>query len=83
MSKVIASITTSVAGYITGPYDGPEYGLGQGGERLHYWVMGGPWTYEGGHDFRDARPPTRSSTTSSSRWWRRGWSAGACTTRPR
>src|SRR5262245_15738515 len=51
MSKVIASITTSVDGYITGPGDGPESGLGRGGERLHYWVMGGPWTYEGGHDF--------------------------------
>jgi dihydrofolate reductase len=51
MGKVIASITTSVDGYITGPDDGPAYGLGRGGERLHYWVMGGPWTYEGGHDF--------------------------------
>ena len=51
MSKVIASITTSVDGYVTGPDDGPEYGLGKGGERLHYWVMGGPWTYDGGHDF--------------------------------
>ena len=34
-----------------GPDDGPEYGLGKGGERLHYWVMGGPWTYDGGHEF--------------------------------
>ena len=51
MGKVIASITTSVDGYVTGPDDGPEFGLGRGGERLHYWVMGGPWTYEGGHDF--------------------------------
>jgi dihydrofolate reductase len=51
MSKVIASITTSVDGYITGPDDGPALGLGRGGERLHYWVMGGPWTYDGGHDF--------------------------------
>jgi dihydrofolate reductase len=51
MGKVIASITTSVDGYITGPDDGPERGLGRGGERLHYWVMGGPWTYDGGHDF--------------------------------
>jgi dihydrofolate reductase len=51
MGKVIASITTSVDGYVTGPDDGPDYGLGRGGERLHYWVMGGPWTYEGGHDF--------------------------------
>ena len=49
MSKVIASITTSVDGYITGPDDGPEHGLGRGGERLHYWVMGGPWTYGGEH----------------------------------
>ena len=51
MGRVIASITTSVDGYVTGPDDGPEYGLGKGGERLHYWVMGGPWTYEGGHEF--------------------------------
>jgi dihydrofolate reductase len=51
MGKVIASITTSVDGYVTGPDDGPGRGLGEGGERLHYWVMGGPWTYEGRHDF--------------------------------
>ncbi len=51
MSNVIASITTSVDGYITGPDDGPAYGLGIGGERLHNWVMGGPWTYEGEHAF--------------------------------
>jgi dihydrofolate reductase len=51
MGKVIASITTSVDGFVTGPDDGPERGLGRGGERLHHWVMGGPWTYEGGHDF--------------------------------
>jgi len=49
--RVIASITTSVDGYVTGADDGPELGLGRGGERLHYWVMGGPWTYEGEHDF--------------------------------
>lgn len=45
MSKVIAGITTSVDGYVTGPDDGPGRGLGTGGERLHYWVFGGPWTY--------------------------------------
>ncbi len=46
MAKVVATITTSVDGYITGPDDGPAKGLGEGGERLHYWVFGGPWTYE-------------------------------------
>ena len=45
MNKVIASITTSLDGYVVGPDDRPGQGLGLGGERLHYWVMGGPWTY--------------------------------------
>jgi dihydrofolate reductase len=49
MTKVLAGITMSVDGYITGPDDGPDKGLGDGGERLHYWVFGGPWTYGGGH----------------------------------
>jgi dihydrofolate reductase len=47
MTRVIAGITTSVDGYITGPDDGPGRGLGEGGERLHNWVFGGPWTYAG------------------------------------
>ena len=46
MTKVLAGITTSVDGFIAGPNDGPEKGLGVGGERLHYWVFGGPWTYD-------------------------------------
>ena len=45
MVKVIAGITTSVDGYVAGPDDGPSRGLGIGGERLHDWVFGGPWTY--------------------------------------
>src|SRR5215204_3797785 len=46
MTKVLAGITTSVDGYIAGPNDGPGKGLGERGERLHYWVFGGPWTYD-------------------------------------
>jgi dihydrofolate reductase len=45
MAKVIAAITTSVDGYVAGPDDRAGQGLGEGGERLHYWVFGGPWTY--------------------------------------
>ena len=45
MTKVIAAITTSVDGYVAGPDDRAGQGLGEGGERLHYWVFGGPWTY--------------------------------------
>ena len=46
MTKVAAGITISLDGYVTGPNDGPGNGLGDGGERLHYWVFGGPWSYE-------------------------------------
>ena len=46
MTRVAAAITISLDGYITGPNDGPGNGLGDGGERLHYWVFGGPWSYE-------------------------------------
>ena len=46
MTKVAAGITTSLDGYIAGPNDGPGRGLGEGGERLHFWVFGGPWSYD-------------------------------------
>jgi dihydrofolate reductase len=45
-ANVAAGITVSVDGYVTGPGDGPGCGLGIGGERLHYWVFGGPWSYD-------------------------------------
>ncbi len=46
MAKVTAGITVSVDGFIAGPNDVPGRGLGDGGERLHNWVFGGPWRYE-------------------------------------
>ena len=46
MTKVAAGITTSLDGYVAGPNDGPGRGLGDNGEQLHYWVFGGPWSYE-------------------------------------
>ena len=35
MGKVVAGITISVDGFITGPGDGPDNGLGVDGHRLH------------------------------------------------
>lgn len=49
--KVVAGITVSLDGYVTGPDDRPGQGLGVGGERLHRWVMGGPWHYGDEHSF--------------------------------
>jgi dihydrofolate reductase len=59
MGHVLATITTSLDGYVTGPGDGPGCGLGVGGERLHYWVMGGPWTYDGEHDVGGTTGPDK------------------------
>ena len=52
--KVLAGMTMSLDGYVTGPDDRPGAGLGEGGERLHYWVFGGPWSY--------GNPPAGSAT---------------------
>ena len=48
MGQVVLDITMSLDGFVTAPNDGPEGGLGDDGEVLHYWVFGGPWT--NGHD---------------------------------
>jgi len=38
MTKVVIDIAMSLDGYVAGPNDGPEYGLGQnGGERIMGW----------------------------------------------
>jgi dihydrofolate reductase len=60
VGKVVAGITISVDGFITGPGDGPDCGLGVGGERLHYWVFGGPWSYDS---------PGRGEPTGVDRAW--------------
>jgi dihydrofolate reductase len=54
MGKLVADITMSLDGFITGPGDAPGAGLGEGGEALHNWVMGGPWRYDGDHPFAPA-----------------------------
>jgi dihydrofolate reductase len=60
MTKVLAGITISVDGYVAGPEDGPGKGLGEGGERLHYWVFGGPWSYDA--------EPTGEATGEDAAW---------------
>jgi dihydrofolate reductase len=38
MTKVVADITMSLDGFVTGPDPGLDHGLGVGGEALHTWV---------------------------------------------
>ncbi|MET9828852.1 dihydrofolate reductase family protein [Streptomyces sp. NPDC006385] len=40
MGEVIAQLSMSLDGYVTGPDPGREHPLGIGGERLHQWVYG-------------------------------------------
>ena len=39
MTKVVADISMSLDGFVTGPGADPEHGLGIGGEPIHAWVM--------------------------------------------
>lgn len=39
MSKVTAEISMSLDGFVAGPNDGVDNGLGDGGEKLHEWVL--------------------------------------------
>jgi dihydrofolate reductase len=41
MSKVIVELSMSLDGFVAGPNDGPENGLGDGGERLFQWYYSG------------------------------------------
>lgn len=41
MSKVIVELSISLDGFVAGPNDGPENGLGDGGDRLFKWYYGG------------------------------------------
>jgi dihydrofolate reductase len=59
VGKVFVEITTSLDGFVAGPNDGPDLGLGEGGERLHEWIFGlASWReahgLEGGETSRDS-----------------------------
>lgn len=39
MTRIIADISASLDGFVTGPDPGPDNGLGTGGESLHTWAF--------------------------------------------
>ena len=57
MSKVVLYMSMSVDGFITGPDDGMDHGLGVNGERLHDWL------WSGGADPRSHRPVDERNAT--------------------
>ena len=52
VAGVVVDISMSLDGFVAGPDDGLGRGLGQGGEPIHNWVMGGAWTYDEGTPFQ-------------------------------
>src|SRR5215210_3653231 len=56
MTRVIADISVSLDGFVTGPDPGPDNGLGTGGEALHTWAFS---------DDPDERRLLREATTRS------------------
>jgi dihydrofolate reductase len=48
MGKTILDMSMSLDGFVAGPNETPENGLGDGGERLHEWIFAGEETAEGG-----------------------------------
>ena len=44
MTKVVADISVSLDGFVTGPDPDLEHGLGRGGEGLHEWAINGDAT---------------------------------------
>lgn len=67
MSATVLYMSMSLAGFIAGPNERPDNGLGDGGERLHEWVFPDAT----GVDFEAAvaalRGVNRQITTSSCR----------------
>jgi hypothetical protein len=48
MAKIVLYMSMSLDGFIAGPGDDAQHGLGRGGERLHDWLAdgnGGPASY--------------------------------------
>ena len=44
MSSTVLYMSMSLDGFIAGPNERPDNGLGDGGERLHEWVLPGART---------------------------------------
>ncbi len=60
MSEVYAQLSMSLDGFVAGPNDSPGNGLGDGGERLHEWVVAtADWRskhgLEGGEEGEESR----------------------------
>jgi dihydrofolate reductase len=54
MSSTVLYMSMSLDGFVAGPNERPDNGLGDGGERLHEWIFAGPPTAHEGVPGRPA-----------------------------
>jgi dihydrofolate reductase len=54
MAASVLYMSMSLDGFVAGPNEGPDNGLGDGGERLHEWIFAGAPTEHGGVPGRPA-----------------------------
>ena len=59
MGASVLFMSMSLDGFVAGPNEGVDNGLGDGGERLHEWIFAGPGTEHGGVP---GRPPGVNGT---------------------
>lgn len=59
MTKVVAEISMSVDGFVTGPDPDLEHGLGRDGEPLHAWAVDSVDDIDAGSFARPRRRPAR------------------------
>src|SRR4051812_26117681 len=60
MSKLRCDISISLDGFVAGPNQSEENPLGEGGERLHDWVVPlAAWRQSHGHQGGEVNPSTR------------------------
>src|SRR5215218_4124294 len=61
MGQVAMELSVSLDGFITGPNDSPENGLGDGGERLFAWFEAGDTPFQ----FQESDPAMHVSAASA------------------
>jgi hypothetical protein len=62
MSATVLYMSISLDGFIAGPNERPDKGLGDGGERLHDWALKGTAPTTSRRSAGWAASPARSST---------------------
>src|SRR5512141_3353734 len=77
MAKVVFNMTMSLDGFVAGPNDGPENGLGDGGEALFNWYFSGDTEVSVGSGSPMLKVSAQSAEVLKQSWGPTGQASGA------